>query len=102
MATKIVLDRDPSTASSWTLTHINTPDTRTCTMNGKIFVLDGDFCDEYKEKPLLEESCTPYVQGTGGITINDKKMVLDGDSLSCGDNIIASGPASILLGEEEL
>jgi len=98
MATKIVLDRDPSTDSSWTLTHINasTSSSSTSTMNGKLFVLDGDFCDTYNLKSWMPTTCTPHVQGTGGVTINGKKLVLDGDPLSCGDNIIATGPASIL------
>jgi uncharacterized Zn-binding protein involved in type VI secretion len=90
---KLVLHRDPSTDNSWTLTHVNA--SSTCTMNGRLFVLDGDSCDEYRLKPLLTTTCIPTVQGTGGVTINGKKLVLDGDPLSCGDNIIGTGPAAL-------
>ncbi len=94
---KLVLDRDPSTDNSWTLTHVNASKTSTCTMNGRLFVLDGDSCDEYKLKPQLTETCIPTVQGSGGVTINNKKLVLDGDPLSCGDTITGTGPAAIII-----
>lgn len=94
MGLKLVLDRDNSSNSLWSLTSINA--SSTATLNGKKIVLDGDAVDPYYLKSDQYHTLkVGTIKATSSVTMNGIKLALHNDIImtdgSPADNIIGTG-----------